>query len=257
LQCSIGVSQGVDVPPLHTQHLIPLEQLTAATVGDFERIARLYLKKGDSGHAAHWLSRADKIDKDDRASRKTLWATFHVAEGDWEAAVEAQTGAFQRDARYDDYRELMRIAKQADRTSDVRHAVFEFLQSREQALSWSDGRRAWTLARILKDEQDWHALKETAMTRIGDADSLLKVARWIANAQLADAAPVFERAVDTLVRKKTNRSYRTAVRVLCDARSAFEASGSSAFAECVARLRKEHFRKRNFMAALDEELGPA
>ena len=237
--------------------LIRLEKLTAATVVDFERIARLYLEKGDSGQGAHWLSKADAMDKDDRTSRKALWATLHVMDGDWEAAIEAQTSAFQRDARYDDYRELMTIAKQADRTPDVRHSVFEFLQSREQALSWSDERRAWTLACILKDEQDWHALKETALTRIGDADSLLKIARWIANAQLADAAPVFEKAVDALVRKKTNRSYRAAVRVLHDARSAFEASGSSAFAESVARLRKEHFRKRNFMAALDAEFGPA
>ncbi len=237
--------------------LIRLEQLTAATVIDFERIARLYLEKGDSGHAAHWLSRADEIDKDDRASRKTLWAMLHVAEGDWEAAIQAQTAAFQRDARYDDYRELMRIAKQAGRNADVRESVFAFLRSREQAPSWSDERRAWTLARILKDEQDWHALKETALTRIADADSLLKVARWIAKAQLADAAPVFEKAADALVRKKTNRSYRAAVRVLHDARPAFEASDPSAFADCIARLRREHARKRNFMAALDEEFGAA
>jgi uncharacterized Zn finger protein len=237
--------------------LIRLEQLTAATGIDFERIARLYLQKGDSEQAAHWLSRADALDKGDRAGRKSLWATLHTVNGDWEAAIEAQTAAFQRDARYDDYRELMRIAKQAGHTADIRESVFAFLRSREQAPSWSDERRAGTLARILKDEQDWHALKETALARIEDADSLLKVARWIAKAQLADAAPVFEKAADALVRKKSNRSYRAAVKVLRDARPAFEASDPSAFADCIARLRREHVRKRNFMAALDEEFGAA
>jgi uncharacterized Zn finger protein len=96
--------------------LIRLEQLTAATVGDFERIARLYLKKGDSGHAAHWLSRADKIDKDDRASRKTLWATLHVAEGDWEAAehtVKIHRGRVMKKFHVTTVTELIKACQQA------------------------------------------------------------------------------------------------------------------------------------------------
>ena len=169
--------------------------------------------------------------------------------------IEAQDAAFRRDADYDACRELMKLAEQAGRTAEIRESVFTFLRSREQAPSWSDERRAWTLARILKGDREWDALGETALARISDPDRLLKVARWIAKANPADAGAVFEKTADALVRKKTNRSYRAAVRVLREARPAFDAAGPSAFDECVVRLRETHFRKRNFMAALDAEIG--
>lgn len=237
--------------------LIRLEKLTAATATDFANIARLYLKNGKPENAANWLSKADSLDKHDRNGRKALWASVHVASGDWKAAIEAQEAAFQRNASYNDYRELMSLAEQAGRAADIRRSVFRFLRSKERALLWSDERRAWTLARILKEDQEWDALAETALTRINDSDRLMKVARWIAKSKLVDAGPVFERAIDALVQRKTNRSYRAAVRALREARPAFDAACPSAFDECVSRLRRTHFRKRNFMGALDEEIGAA
>jgi uncharacterized Zn finger protein len=237
--------------------MIRLQKLTAATEIDFDNIARLYLKKGDPETASRWLSKADVLDKHDRSSRKALWASVHVATGNWEAAIVAQEAAFQRDASYDDYRELMELAEQAGRTDAMRDSVFRFLHSENESLSWSDERRAWTLARILKDDQDWAALRETALARISEADRLLQAARWIVKFSLADAGSVYEKAIDALVARKTNRSYRAAVRALLEARPVFYAASAFAFDECVSRLRETHFRKRNFMAALDEELGVA
>ena len=237
--------------------MIRLEKLTAATDIDFDNIARLYLKKGNPETASRWLSKADALDKHDRNSRKKLWASVHVAMGNWESAIAAGEAAFQRNASYDDYQELMKFAERAGRTADVRESVFEFLTSDDPALSWSDERRAWTLARILKDDQDWAALGETALARISNPDRLLQAARWIVKFSLADAGPVYEKAIDALVARKTNSSYRAAVRALLDARPVFDAASASAFDECVSRLRETHFRKRNFMAALDEEIGAA
>jgi uncharacterized Zn finger protein len=235
--------------------MIRLEKLTATSAIDFQNIARLYLKKGDPEKATQWLSKADAQDKHGRRSRNVLWSSVHAAMGNWEAAIEAQETAFQRDASYNDYKELMELAIQAGRTADVRESVFAFLRSKDQALSWSDERRAWTLVRILKNEQDWAALGETALRRISDSEHLLQAARWIARKSLEDAGPVYEKAVDALVARKTNRSYRAAVRALTEARPVFDATDALAFDKCVSQLRETHFRKRNFMAVLDKEIG--
>jgi len=237
--------------------MIRLEKLTATTEIDFEDIARLYLKKGDPETAARWLSKADASATYDRSSRQALWASVHVATGDWDAAILAQEAVFKRDASYDDYIDLTELAGQANRSEAVRESVLRFLRSEDQALSWSDERRAWTLARIHKDDQDWAALKETALARISSSDRLLQAARWIVKFSLADAGPVYEKAVDALVARKTNSGYRAAVRALLEARPVFNAASAYAFDECVLRLRETHFRKRNFMAALDEDIGAA
>jgi uncharacterized Zn finger protein len=235
--------------------LIRLKKLTASTGADFDNIARLYLQKGDPESASRWLSKADELDKSDRRGRQALWASVHKALGDWDAAIAAQEAAFQRDASYEEYKELMDLAWQAGRTAEVRDAVSEFLNSEDPAISWSDERRAWTLARIQKDGLDWAGLKETALARLRDSDRLLQAARWIVKHSLADAGPVYEKSDDALVAKKTNSSYRAAVRALLEARPAFYAVSTSAFDKCVSRLRETHFRKRNFMAFLEEAIG--
>jgi len=237
--------------------MIRLEKLTATTEIDFEDIARLYLKKGDPETAVQWLAKADASATYDRSSRKALWSSVHAAMGNWDAAIAAQEDAFQRDASYDDYKELLELAEQAHRTAEVRESVLRFLRSEDKALSWSDERRAWTLARILKDDKDWAALRATALKRISNSDHLLQAARWITGLAPSEAAPVYEKAVDTLVTRKTNHSYRAAVRALLEARPVFDAADTLAFDECVSRLRETHFRKRNFMAVLEEEIGTA
>lgn len=237
--------------------MIRLEKLTATSDFDFDNIARLYLQKGDPETASYWLSKADALDKHDSSSRKTLWASVHVAMGDWDAAIKAQEAVFRRDARYGDYRELMELADQAGRVAGVRESVFVFLRSKDPAHSWSDERRACTLARILKDDQDWATLKQTALARISNSDRLLEAARWIAELSLADAGPVYEKAIDAMVMRKTNRSYRVAVRALLEGRAVFDAVDVLAFDKFVSRLRDTHFRKRNFMATLNEAIGAA
>lgn len=151
----------------------------------------------------------------------------------------------------------MELAEKAGRTADVRNSVFAFLRSDDPAVSWSDERRAYTLARILKDDQNTAAIKATALARISNSEHLLQVARWLAEASPAEAAPVYVKAINAMILRKTNRSYRSAVRALIEARPAFDADSSFAFDECVSRLRETHFRKRNFIAALDERIDSA
>ncbi len=127
----------------------------------------------------------------------------------------------------------------------------EFLQSDPQPGSWRDEHHAFTLAQIHRDEQDWTAIKGTALGRIKDSDRLLEVARWLAKFELSAAQPVFEKAIDSLILRKTNFSYQVAVQTLLEARPAFEATSKTAFEDYLARVMDTHHRKRNFTALLD------
>ena len=171
--------------------MIRLEKLTATTEIDFERIARLYMKNGNPEEAAEWLSKADALDKHDRSSRKELWASVHAAMGNWEAAVIARESAFRRNVSYDNYQRLMEFAEHAGYAKVVHGSVISFLRSEDQPRSWADEIRAFTLAEILRDENDWSALKETVLGRINDPDRLLQAARWLAESVLAEAKPVY------------------------------------------------------------------
>lgn len=237
--------------------MIRLTKLTATTEIDFERIARLYLESGGPDEAAKWLSKADALDKHDRNSRKQLWATVHAAMGNWEAAVMALESAFRRDASYENYKQLMEYAEQAGNEKIVRGSVKTFLCSEEQPHSWVVEYRSFTLAQILRDEQEWSALTETALGKIRDPDRLLKVARWMAKSAVLETRPVYEKAIDALIARKTNHSYRAATEVLLEARPAFDAAGVSAFDDFIAQLKETHFRKRNFIAELDARIGSA
>ena len=237
--------------------MIRLEKLTATTEIDFEGIARLYVKKGDPETAARWLAKADASATHDRGSRQALWASVHAAIGDWDAAILAQEAVFQRDASYDDYVDLMELAGRANRSEAVRASVINFLSSEDKAYSWSDERRAFTLARILKDDKEWAAVEDTALARISDPDRLLKAARWMAGPAPEKARPVYEKCIDTFIGKKTNRSYRAAIDALLEATPVFDAAGETAFDDCLARLRDTHYRKRNLMATLDARIGAA
>jgi uncharacterized Zn finger protein len=231
--------------------LIRLEKLTATTEIDFARIARLYLKKGEPEEAAEWLSKADALDRHDRSDRKELWADVHATMGNWEAAVMARESAFRQNLSYDDYQRLMELAEQAGCAKVVHGSVIAFLQSGTEAHSWVDERRAFTLARILRDEQDWSAVQETALGRINDPGRLVEAARWMAKLAPSEAKPIYEKAIDTLICKKSKRSYQEAIRVLLESKSVHDATGAHAYDDCVARLRETHYRKRSLMAALN------
>lgn len=237
--------------------MIRLEKLTATTEINFENIARLYLKKRDPETAARWLSKADASATHDRSSRQALWASVYVAVGDWDAAILAQEAVFQRDASYDDYTDLMELAGQANRSEAVCASVINFLSSADQEHSWSDERRAFTLARILKDDKDWAAVEDTALARISDPDRLLKIARWMVGPAPEEARPVYEKCIDAFIGRKSNRSYRAATDALLEAKPVFGAAGETAFDDCLARLRDTHYRKRNLMATLDARIGAA
>lgn len=233
--------------------MIRLEILMATTEIGYERIARLYLKKGDANEAARWLSKADALDKHERSSRKLLWSSVHAERGDWAAAVEANESAFRRDVSYENYQQLVELAGRAGDARKVRDSVVAFLQSPVQRSFWRDERHALTLAQIFRAEQDWLALKAIAVERMQDPDRLLQVARWLSKPELALAQPVFEKAVDAFILRKTNFSYQVAVRTLMEARPAFQAVSATAFDDYLARLMETHKRKRNFMALLTQE----
>jgi uncharacterized Zn finger protein len=116
---------------------------------------------------------------------------------------------------------------------------------------------AYTLVQILREEWDYEAMADSAVTRIRSPERLLQVAQWLSGPAPTGAAPIYEKAAGELIAKKTNRCYRSAVHTLFDAKPVFDACGASAFDDCLSRIREVHCRKRNLMAELDERLGKA
>jgi uncharacterized Zn finger protein len=232
-----------------------LDELTATTAIDFERIAALNLKAGKPESAAEWLARADAIDDGGRSSRYALWSEVHAELGDWNAAVSAREAAFRRNVNFGEFQRLMYFADQARDATAVRDSVVEFLQTADRPGIWPDELHAFTLAQILREEDDYEGMANNAVTRIERPDRLLQVADWLAGPAPKDAASLYEKAANVLIAKKTNRCYRSAVRTLFAAKPVFEACSAGAFEDCLGRIRDMHYRKRNLMAEIDKRLG--
>ena len=234
-----------------------LDELTATTAIDFERLAALNLKAGKPESAAEWLGRADALDERGRKGRKELWSEVHAGLGDWNAAVSTREAAFRRDVSFEGFRRLMHFAEQAGGAAAVRDSVVEFLQEGNGPGVWPDELHAFTLVQILLEEKDYAGMASNAVARIGNSEELLQVAQWLAGPAPSGAAPLYEKAAAVLIAKKTNRCYRSAVRTLFAAKPVFDACGAGAFDDCLSRIREVHYRKRNLMAELDERLGEA
>jgi len=234
-----------------------LDELTATTAIDFERLAALYLKAGKPESAMEWLARADVLDERGRSSRNELWSETHAELGDWSRAVSMREAAFRRDVSYAGFRRLMHFAEQAGVAAAVRDSVVEFLQKADKPGVWRDEIHAFTLVQILREQKDYVGMASNAVARIGSPERLLQVAKWLTGPAPAGAAPLYQKAVDVLIAKKTNRCYRTAVHTLFAAKPVFEACGTGAFDDCLSRIRETHYKKRNLMTELDEKLGRA
>ena len=73
---------------------------------------------------------------------------------------------------------------------------------------------------------------------------------------LADPAPdeailVYERSVIAFIGEKKKRNYQSAVRVLIESQPSFDSVSTTAFDDCVVRIRSEHCRKPSLIAVLD------
>lgn len=143
-----------------------LDELTATTAIDFQRLADLNLKAGKPGSAAEWLTRADAIDERGQSSRNALWSEVHAGLGDWNAAVSTPEEAFRRDVNFGEFQRLMHFAEQAGGTAAVRNSVVEFLQAAQRPGIWPDEIHAFTLVQILREEKDYEGMAANALARI-------------------------------------------------------------------------------------------
>lgn len=123
--------------------LIRLDEITATTEIDFERLAASCLKARKPDLAAVWLRKADALDPRKRGPRNELWSETHAELGDWDSALAAREAAFQRDVSYKSYQRLiMRCSRQSPRLMRAvpmrsMTAWREFGQcTTESAISW-------------------------------------------------------------------------------------------------------------------------
>ena len=119
---------------------------------------------------------------------------------------------------------------------------------------WQDAQYAYTLAQILRNEEDWEGAYEALMGRVRDPEQLREAALWLGEPAPGRACELYALAMEALIAKKNKRGYRAAVEVLLEAKPYFDLTGPDEFAHFVARLRATHKQKRNLMAALDAAL---
>ncbi len=235
--------------------LIRVDEITATTEIDFERLAASCLNAGKPDLAVVWLRKADALDPHERSRRNELWSEAHAGLGDWDAAVAAREVAFRQDVSYQSFQRLMAFAEQAERVESVRDSAIQFLRSGTRPGVWPDEIHAYALVQVLREDRNYTAMAEIAETRIWSPERLQQVAYWLSKSAPNCATPLYEKAVGEMIAKKTNSAYRSAVDALFKAKPVFDARGAGAFDECLARIRATHNRKRNLMAELDEQLG--
>ena len=233
--------------------LIALEKATATDERDYRRIASLCLRIADTGLAAEWLASADALDGGTNAGAASLWVQVHIARENWREAVNTQSIVFQYEPEYENYSQLIELAERANCADEVRAEAKAMLSEPVRNL-WQAARHAFTLARILRDEQDWEASYQAIVGHVVDPDQLLEAARWLSEPVPNRAGELYARAIEALIGKKDKRGYQTAVNVLLEARPCFDAVDSDEFTRFVAALRTKHKQKRNLMAALDASL---
>jgi len=233
--------------------LIELEKATATSERDYRQIAALCLRHADSGAAEEWLVKADAIDSGDNAGAASLWTQVYIARENWREAVNAQQRVFQHEPEYENFSQLIELAEHANCADQVRAETKAMLSEPVRNL-WQAARHAFTLARILRDEQDWEASYQAIASHINDPERLLEAARSLREPAPNRASELYVRAIEALIGKKNKRGYRDAVNALLEARPCFDAIDSDEFTRFVAALRTKHKQKRNLMAALDASL---
>ena len=233
--------------------LIRLEEPAATTARDYRRIAALYLRKQDPATAAEWLMKADALAGDDGGASASLWADVHAASRDWDAAVEAQRRVLRQNPHYPQYSRLIELSARAGRAEEMRNETKAWLRT-GATRPWQDAQNAYTLAQILRDEEDWEGSYEALIGRVGDPEHLREAALWLGEPAPGRACELYAHAMEALIAKKNKRGYRAAVKFLLEAKRYFDATGPDEFAHFVARLRTTHRQKRNLIAALDAAL---
>lgn len=233
--------------------LIRLEERTATSARDYRRIAALYLRKQDPAMAAEWLMKADALAGSDSGAGASLWADAHAASGDWDAAVDAQRRVLRQNPHYPQYSRLVELAARAGRAEEIRDETKAWLRT-GATRPWQDAQYAYTLAQILRNEEDWEGAYEALMGRVRDPEQLREAALWLGEPAPGRACELYALAMEALIAKKNKRGYRAAVEVLLEAKPYFDLTGPDEFAHFVARLRATHKQKRNLMAALDAAL---
>jgi uncharacterized Zn finger protein len=178
----------------------------------------------------------------------------HAARGDWDFAVDAQRRAFERDPSHAQFCRLSEFAAHTDRADEVQEETKGWLKDLAVTRGWRAEQSAFTLAQILRDEQDWEGSYEVVAARVTDPSCLLDAARWLAEPAPCRSSEIFGQVIETMIDKKTKRGYQLAVEVVAEVKPVFDAAGADAFEQFVERLRETHKKKSSFIAKLNNSL---
>lgn len=253
------------LPYLHLSHLlqeraeadgdltaqIELALQTCTSALDCYRLAKLYLKAGDTTAASEWLSKGDAA-ADERGRDHRLRVAVHEARGEWPLAVAAQRNLFEQSPSIGDYRSLQELAAKAGQAVAEKKQAIRLLQAGLHSTPWHENRCALTLARIFHDDGKTTEAAVLVREHIHEEHQLLEAAQWFAY-EPRTAAEFCAAAIEACVMGKTNASYRRAAEMLVEHRGLFEKARSGYFNDLVGELRTRHKAKRNFIALLNKQ----
>jgi tetratricopeptide (TPR) repeat protein len=233
------------------------EELTAAgQVEEALRWARRGLAELDSGE--------DRRGSYGLAQLRQLAVTLYAGQGRTGEAAELAWRDFVETPSVEAYQRLREQATADGSWPGWRERALAELRSKPRAAQPSPRRSApagtygWApvghsvlVGALLSDgdvEAAWRAARDG-----GCAEELwLQLARRRASTHPADAVEVLRRQAETAVASMRRDGYEQAAQLLVEAGIAYERMGQAAeFADYVRRLRADHRRKRNLVAALD------
>lgn len=218
---------------------------------DVLRIAEVLCADGRDDEAPTWLERGmTEFEPDQRV--RSLAADCHLRAGRRDRAGELLWANFAERPDLDGYRALRDAT--AEDFPAWRERALTLLESQPQGQNpWLLGRRS-VLVEILLWEGDTDAAWQAAVKGGCSAQLWLRVARARATTHPADAIPVLLRAADQAIDHKNRNSYRTAARLLTEAKPLFARCGRDQdFLDHLAALRTTHRAKRALREELDRE----
>lgn len=230
--------------------LIELARRTCTSAHDYNRIAGLYLQKGQTDDAMSWLEKADAIVRP-QSRDHDLRVALHRVRGEWSQAIAAQQAIFEARPARAQYDRLMEIACEGGLADEVEVTARAFLQTQLESHPWQAETAAVTLAAVLEADGSASEAFELVRVHVRDPHQLLAHAQEF-ESEPAWACELIRLAAEGFINRKDKRSYAQAVKVLQAARPLFDRIGPDAFKCCLAEVRDRHAAKRNLMALLEQ-----